>query len=214
MFYVYEWFIVSTGEIIYVGKGSGKRYKVTKHNNFFNDMIRRFECDSRIIKTFENEIDAFNYEYVRIEELRKLGQCVCNIRYGGFGGTKSWWTDEIREKYSKNNVMKSEQQRKRMSINNPMKNKKIATKVGKTKRRPVIIGDIEYSSVKEAHEILGVAVDTIQSWCIKGKNSNGQICKYKDGKIIHYNKRKVQDNQQPSQTNSDNSSLEGSTTNE
>lgn len=30
MFYVYEWFIVETGEIFYVGKGTGKRYQVKK----------------------------------------------------------------------------------------------------------------------------------------------------------------------------------------
>ena len=52
MFYVYEWFIKETNEVIYVGKGCGRRYKVTKHNKFFNDMIKRFDCDSRIIKEF------------------------------------------------------------------------------------------------------------------------------------------------------------------
>lgn len=31
MFYVYEWYIVDTGEIIYVGKGKGNRYKVRKN---------------------------------------------------------------------------------------------------------------------------------------------------------------------------------------
>lgn len=53
MYYVYEWFIVETGEVIYVGKGTGRRYKVRKHNRLFNEMIRRFECDSRIVKEFE-----------------------------------------------------------------------------------------------------------------------------------------------------------------
>ena len=35
MFYVYEWFIKETDEIIYVGKGCRNRYKVRKHNRFF-----------------------------------------------------------------------------------------------------------------------------------------------------------------------------------
>ena len=87
MYYVYEWFIVDTNEVIYVGKGSNKRYKVRKHNRFFNDMIKKYKCESRIIKRFKNEEDAFNYEYKRINELREIGQCVCNIYDGGFGGT-------------------------------------------------------------------------------------------------------------------------------
>ena len=60
MFYVYEWYIVSTNEVIYVGKGCRNRYKVRKHNQFFNDMITRFECDSRIIKYFEKEEKRFD----------------------------------------------------------------------------------------------------------------------------------------------------------
>lgn len=213
MFYVYEWFIKDTNEIFYVGKGTGNRYKVKKHNRFFNDMIKRFDCDSRIVKIFENEVDAFYFEYTHIKELQQIGQCVCNIRDGGFGGSQSWWTDEIRQHYSEYNVMKSERQRERMSKQNPMKNRDVAKKVAKSKSRAVIIDDVEYESVKQAHEMLGNAVDTIQKWCIAGINNKGQICKYKDGKIRHYKKR-VHGNQQPSHTKSDNSSVEGSTTNE
>ena len=96
MFYVYEWFIVSTGEIIYVGKGHKKRYKVRKHNRLFNEMIKRFECDSRIIKEFEDEREAFLYEDIRIAELKKKGQCVCNINRGGTGGDTEWWNEKRR----------------------------------------------------------------------------------------------------------------------
>jgi hypothetical protein len=107
MFYVYEWYIENNNEIFYVGKGSKNRYKVRKHNKFFNDFIKRFKCNSRIIKTFENEEDAFRYEFERITELKTIGQCVCNIHGGGFGGTVDSWTEEKRERYSKYNVMKS-----------------------------------------------------------------------------------------------------------
>ena len=68
MFYVYEWYLKETGEIIYVGKGSKKRYLCKQHNNLFKEMIKRFECESRIVKYFNDEIEAFNYEYKRIEE--------------------------------------------------------------------------------------------------------------------------------------------------
>ena len=139
MFYVYEWFIIETGEIIYVGKGCNRRYKVTKHNKFFNDMIKRYKCESRIIKTFDIEKEAFDYEFQRILELKNIGQCVCNIYNGGFGGTTNWWTDELQEKYSKNNIMKTNKYRERMKINNPMSNPDIAEKTNGKKRRKVII---------------------------------------------------------------------------
>lgn len=211
MFYVYEWYIVETGEIIYVGKGTRRRYKVTKHNRFFNEMIKRFVCDSRIVKTFDNENDAFQYEYIRVNELKEKGQCVCNIYNGGFGGSVNWWTDELRNKYSQNNVMKSENQRKRMSEQNPMKNKDIAEKTNGQKRISVIIADKEYISILEASKALEVSTDTIRQWCKKGISSKGIPCRFKDKQSRHYSKH---GNQQPSRENDDKSIPEGSTTNE
>lgn len=180
MYYVYEWFIVETGEIIYVGKGSKRRYKVTKHNKFFNEMIRRNQCDSRIIKEFEKEEDAFYYEMVRIDELKEIGQCVCNIYRGGCGGTTSWWTEERRHEYSIKNVMKSKEQRERMSKFNPMKDPNIAEKSNSKKRRPVIIGEKEFKSVYDAAKTLNVAEQTVIKWCRKGVNENFVNCRYKD----------------------------------
>ena len=184
MYYVYEWFLLDTDEVIYVGKGTGNRYKVRKHNKFFNDFLKRFACDSRIVKEFENEADAFNYEYERINELKAKEQCVCNIREGGFGGTTEWWTDDLRERYSEYNVMKSERQRKRMSEQNPMKNHEIAQKTNAQKKRAVIIGNATYPSVKEAHEKIGVATDTIILWCKKGINNQGEQCRYADSEQV------------------------------
>lgn len=205
MFYVYEWYIVETGEIIYVGKGCKLRYKVRKHNNLFNEMIKRFECQSRIVKNFEKEKDAFDYEYLRVNELKEKGQCVCNIYKGGLGGTTEWWTDELREKYSKNNVMKSEKQRKRMSEHNPMKDPKIAEKTNGQKRKPVIIDGKRFISIKQASIYFGVAPDTINQWCKKGHNTKGLSCMFDNN---------VHGDQQPSYMKSENSSVEGSTTNE
>lgn len=184
MFYVYEWFIVETGEIIYVGKGTRNRYKVRKHNKFFNEMIRRNNCDSRIVKKFENEKDAFEFEYIRVRELHESGQCICNIHDGGSGGSTEWWTDELRKQYSEKNVMKSSAQRERMKVNNPMKNSNIAEKANSQKRRPVIIGSNEYESVKAACDALGVTYDSIALWCKKGRNAKGEYCRFKDSEQV------------------------------
>lgn len=180
MYYVYEWYIKKTGEIFYVGKGTRRRYRVTKHNKFFNAMIAREECDSRIIKEFENEADAFAYEHERISELKLVGQCVCNIYDGGAGGTTSWWTPGRRLEYSEKNAMRSVEQRKRMSENNPMKNRDVAKRVATKKQRGVIVGDLAFSSVKEARAYFGVSFETIQTWCKKGINPSGHVCHYSD----------------------------------
>lgn len=190
MYYVYEWYNVDTYEVIYVGKGTGLRYKVRKHNRLFNEMLKRFPCETRIVKEFANESDAFEYEFERIRELKSKGQCVCNINKGGFGGSTSWWTDELRKKYSENNVMKSEKQRERMKKNNPMKNKSVALKNGCSHRRSVIIGDTGYASVKTAMLVYHVAFETIQTWCKKGINPYGEKCRYEDEEqVIFTDKR-------------------------
>lgn len=189
MFYVYEWYIVETGEVIYIGKGTKNRYKVRKHNKFFNEMITRFNCKSRIVKEFKSEKDAFSYEFKKIREYKKIGQCVCNIYDGGFGGTAECWDEEKREWYSKHNAMKSELQRKRMSKNNPMKNKDICEKVNSKKRIPVLIGDTEYPSIKSVCEAFNVSSATVNGWCIRGKAANGLECHYaKEKPEIYFHK--------------------------
>ena len=182
MFYVYEWFIKETNEVIYVGKGKNKRYKVKKHNRLFNEMIKRFECDTRILKYFENEKEAFEYEYQRINELWEKEQCVCNIYKGGMGGTIDWWTEEKKKWYSENNCMKSEFQRERMKKQNPMKNKEIALRVNAKNKKRVIINNVEYESILQAREKYNVSYETIKKWCLKGENHLKEKCEYKNNK--------------------------------
>lgn len=181
MFYVYEWYVKDTGEIFYVGKGSGNRYKVTyQRNALFTEMIEKYNCESRIIKQFDNETDAFDYEKERIDQLKAIGLCKYNIHSGGAGGSSEYWTDKLREEYSQFNVMKRPEQRKRVSENNPMKNKEIAQKVAEQKQRKIIINSIEYKSVKQAQEHYNVCYDTIKSWCEKGINYYGEPCRFAD----------------------------------
>jgi hypothetical protein len=231
-----------------------------KHNKLFNTVLSKNNCKSRIISYYEKEEDAFKAEFDRINELKEIGQCSCNIYNGGFGGETKTWTKEKREWYSKNNCMKSETQRNRMSINNPMKNKDVANRVGVKHRKSVIIGDIEYESVKSAARAFTVSSELICFWLSKGCTNTGIICHYKgqepakkvykgmtwcipitiDGKYYESIKKACIEldvsysaiitslknnkllknkyvckyaNHQPSSTNIDNSSTEGSTTN-
>lgn len=207
-FYVYEWYIKDTNEIIYVGKGSKKRYLSKQHNQLFKEFIKRFECKSRIVKYFKDEKDAYYFEYIYIEELKSKSQCVCNINKGGSGGGGSFnksidrWTFDERKKYSEKNVMKDIKQRERMLKNNPMKNKEYSLKNGLLHRKPIFIGNAKFNSITEASKYFNTPKTTICDWCRKGyfrKNKN-----IKCGYV----------NQQPSHENSDKSIVEGSTTNE
>lgn len=264
MFYVYEWYIENTGEVIYVGKGCNRRYKVTKHNRLFNELTKRYKCNSRIIKTFDSEEEAFAFEFVKIKALKEKGQCVCNIRNGGYGGTTEWWTQEKREWYSKNNAMLSSEQRQRMKDNNPMKREDVKKRVAAQKTKAVVINGTEYDCAKNAAIALSVCTSSIYSWCKRGYNTQGEPCRYKNEPPKEYPSIKTThpkvtscrpvvidgirfetvkdaaskigvwpdtliraikhsgfckghkceyDNQQPSHTKSDNSSMEGSTTN-
>lgn len=186
MYYVYEWYIIETNEIIYVGKGINKRYKVRKRNNLFNEFIKRYKCDSRIVRYFDNEKEAFNFEFEYINLLKEKGQCVCNIHKGGAGGSGEYWTQELREEYSKNNVMKSQTQRERMSKNNPMRNKEVAKRVAQKKSKPVIIGDKEFNSVKDAAQYYNAYTETIILWCKKGITRYGEKARYKNCEQVEY----------------------------
>lgn len=182
MFYVYEWFDVDSDEIIYVGKGTGNRYKVRKHNSLFNNYIENHNCESRIIKYFDAERDAFDFEYNRIKELWDMDEAKFNLTPGGAGGMQFWWTDERRKEWSKNNSMKKADQRERMRRNNPMHNHDIAAAVGKKKRRAIIVGEITYDCAKSAAEANNVTPQTIGIWAKAGKTSDGRVCRYADGK--------------------------------
>lgn len=180
MFYVYEWFIKETNEIFYVGKGKGKRYLVKKRNNIFNQIIKNNDCDVRIIAYFENESDAFDFEEKRIRELKAKNLARANKDFGGNGGVASVWTEEMKKRMSENNPMKDSFQKERMSKNNPMKNKDCVERMVKTKSKTVIINNIKYDSVKEASLKLEVCPETIYNWVKRGYDTNGNSCYYEE----------------------------------
>lgn len=184
MFYVYEWYNVDTNEIFYVGKGCRERYKqITKRNKLFQEYYKNNHCNSRIIKYFEKEEDAFKYENERILELKGIGQCFCNLDNGGKGGVNFAWTDEMKEYQSKYNPMKDDKQKERMSKNNPMKNPEIAKKVGKKHSKPIIIGDKKYESFSLTVKEVG---NRLITWLKYGYTDDGEPCYYEEkGKPKH-----------------------------
>ncbi len=69
-FYVYEWFIKDTGEVFYVGKGRGNRYKEYHVRAYEAEKIRKmYETDVRFVKkdlTEEEAIELESQEMTRI----------------------------------------------------------------------------------------------------------------------------------------------------
>lgn len=89
--YVYEWFIVETGEVFYVGKGSGKRATSMKdRNDLFKQIRHENKCDYRILKYFADNSEAFEYEKQRGLELKAIGQAKACFMLGA----ENRYTDE------------------------------------------------------------------------------------------------------------------------
>ena len=242
-FYVYEWFNVETDEIFYVGKGCNNRYKVTSRRNpLFLEYYENNDCASRIIQYFDSEDAALEYEHKHILELKELGQCFCNIDDGGTGGRNFVWTEDMRKHKSQFNPMKNpetaeqvaKQKRKIVIYNeNEYTCKELAELTGyqittiwkwcqrgydtegkpcyykdnpinaikkTTNSKAVLIDGQYFPSLRAAAEFLGVKDSSPLCKALKNnKPYKGHICEYA--------------NQQPSEENSSNSILEGSTTN-
>ena len=88
VYYVYEWYIVETGEIFYVGKGSGNRVTSMKdRNEYFKNIRKKYKCDYRIVRYFENEEAAYDYELKYGNELKHKGQARACYVLGNYGRT-------------------------------------------------------------------------------------------------------------------------------
>ena len=180
-FYVYEWYIVETEEIFYVGKGCKKRCSsVSKRNQIFKNYLNSYNCSYRKIKFFDSENEALKYENQRILELKNQGYCKANLDNGGNGGNHFTWTQEMREYKSIYNPMKSKDQRKRMIENNPMNKKEIVEKVIKSKSKPIIYNNKEYLNAKTLAKECGLkSENSIYYWLKRGYGKNLMPCYYK-----------------------------------
>lgn len=97
MFYVYEWYITYTNKVFYVGKGQGARVKCLKaseRNKLFWEVYNNNNCASRIVKTFESEAEAYNYERELIFKYKSQNEAYANIHEGGKGGNTLKYADD------------------------------------------------------------------------------------------------------------------------
>jgi len=88
IFYVYQWYNSSSGEVFYVGKGKNNRFKTIKgRNEYFLNYYKKHigHCDFRKVKENLSEKDAFSIERDMIAHFRKINMVKCNITDGGEG---------------------------------------------------------------------------------------------------------------------------------
>lgn len=91
-FYVYEYFIVDTNEIFYVGKGTGNRKnELHNRNEYFKSVYNKYKCEVRIILDSLTNEEACQREIERIAELKAINQAKCNFTNGGTG----WSTGKL-----------------------------------------------------------------------------------------------------------------------
>ena len=100
-YYVYEYYIVGTNEVFYVGKGKGNRYKTTKRNNkFFNDMYNSHNCNVRKVYEGLDEKTSFQKEVELIRYYREnTTYRLTNQTDGGEGVSGLKMTKEQSEAY-------------------------------------------------------------------------------------------------------------------
>lgn len=86
IFYVYEWFIIQTLEIFYVGKGVNmRRFEIHNRSKYFKNIYNKYDCAVRLVHQSLTNEQACELEKDRIAELKVIGQARCNFTNGGTG---------------------------------------------------------------------------------------------------------------------------------
>lgn len=103
LYYVYIWYIVDTGEVLYVGKGTKGRYKqLYNRNKYFIDMYSSHNCD--VVKIYDNltEKEAFEKEKLTIKWYRENTNFRLTNQTDGGEGSSGWQpSEEFRVKQSR-----------------------------------------------------------------------------------------------------------------
>ena len=102
-FYVYEHIRKDTGEVFYVGKGSGDRCTNKQGRNiYWHRIVKKSNgfCVKKLSENIDEEF-AFLVEIERIDQLKKLGFKLSNLTSGGEGISGLVHTKEAKIKISK-----------------------------------------------------------------------------------------------------------------
>ena len=96
-FYTYVHRRADTGEVFYVGKGSGKRYAATQgRSTFWKRIVDKHGIAIQLIAYFFAEAAAFDHECLMIAEYRAIGVMLSNLTDGGDGASGNVMSEEAR----------------------------------------------------------------------------------------------------------------------
>jgi hypothetical protein len=99
MFYVYQHLRLDNNIPFYIGKGCKDRAFRTKRNNKgWNNIVNKVGFKADIIKYFEDENQAIEYEHKLIDDYKSQGIELVNQTLYSSGGTSWSYTDEVKIK--------------------------------------------------------------------------------------------------------------------
>lgn len=101
-FYIYVHRRADTGDVFYIGKGSGRRAWATQYRTEYWRRVKdKYGIVIEILERFEKEEDAFRHEMFLIAHHRAVGARLCNITNGGEGASGNVMPDAAKIAISK-----------------------------------------------------------------------------------------------------------------
>ena len=85
-FYVYRHIRLDTNTPFYVGKGSNRRARKRGRNIYWDRIVKKANYKIEILKYFNDEEEAYDFERTLISLYKSLGYCEANLAAGGLGG--------------------------------------------------------------------------------------------------------------------------------
>jgi predicted GIY-YIG superfamily endonuclease len=200
MFYVYQHLRLDNNKPFYIGKGCKDRAWRKKRNNIgWNNIANKVGFKVEILKYFDDENQAIEYEHQLINIYREQKLELINQTKYSSGGTKWSYTDEIKYKQSKGQMgtkrPKTKEWCEKISKANKGRSILWANKIGDalrgkpknylSKHKPIAQYDLqdnllnEYQSAQDAGRCLGKSGNSIAD-CAAGrqKTAYGYIWKY------------------------------------
>ena len=92
-YYTYVYHRLDTGEVFYVGKGTGKRAWDRRRNKYCKAIIEKHGHVVEICAYWDTEQEAFEHEIFLIKCFRKIGHPLTNATDGGEGSSGHKHTD-------------------------------------------------------------------------------------------------------------------------
>ena len=199
MFYVYQHLRLDNNKPFYIGKGCKDRAWRKKRNNIgWNNIANKIGFKVEILKYFDDENQAIEYEHQLINTYREQKIELVNQTKHSSGGTKWSYTDEIKNKQSKGQMgtkrPKTKEWCEKISKANKGRSILWANKIGDAlrgkpknylnKHKPIIQYDPqnnlinEYQSAQDAGRCLGKSGNSIAD-CASGRQKTAYGFKWK-----------------------------------